>query len=91
MSATQKKRSAAWKATGRYSSRVASIITSVLAASSALTLISFEVTLDWASVLMSALVVQDVARRLRQQLEDRRLDLLELRCHLGVRDDELSP
>ena len=46
MSATQKKSNAAWKATGRYSSRVESIITSVFAASSALTSISFEVTFD---------------------------------------------
>ena len=52
MSATQKKSSAAWKATGRYSSRVLSIITSVSAASCALTSISLEVTLDCASVLM---------------------------------------
>ena len=53
MSATQKKRSALWNATGRYSSRVSSIIFSVLAASSALTWISFEVILDCERVLIS--------------------------------------
>ena len=52
MSATQKKSSAAWKATGRYSSRVVSIITSVSAASLALISISLDVTLDCASVLI---------------------------------------
>ena len=69
MSATQKKSSAAWKATGRYSSRVVSIITSVFAASAALTSISFEVTLDCASVLIrpssSRMLPLDSERSLR--------------------------
>ena len=52
MSATQKKSRAAWNATGRYSSRVESIIFSVSAASFALTSISFDVTFDCASVLI---------------------------------------
>ena len=34
-------------------------------------------------------VVQDVAARLAEQSQDGRLDVLELRGHLGVRDDEL--
>ena len=89
MSATQKKSSAAWKATGRYSSRVLSIISSVLAASSALTWISFDVTFDCASVLISCSSSRMLPRRLGEQLEDGRLDVLELRGHARVRDDEL--
>mmetsp|Transcript_18089 Transcript_18089/g.56665 ORF Transcript_18089/g.56665 Transcript_18089/m.56665 type:complete len:323 (+) Transcript_18089:80-1048(+) len=53
MSATQKKRRAARKAHGLYSSRVVSISSDVFLASATLTLMSSEVTLDCASVLMS--------------------------------------